>query len=415
MQKIIFALVLSIGSIAQANFNGYLKGFAFLEPSTKTYARLGTRFQTRYSGGFGSKLEYFAAINFEYDQVGAHGDTVDVSLEGNFSRGAGFGIYPVEYYLDLHLQHVDFRLGQQFIFWGAADWVNPTDVINPWDFANMSGEIEDYRLPVMALSVQGYFGEHALQVVIIPGFTPNVVSLPPNTLVYYPEIKYGRPQWGLRLTSYQGPTDFSLYYFRGYDNMHSIRPDYNYAASPPAPIFEVKYNQIMMFGTDFILSSGSWNFKGEAAFLKTADHAGTYVSVSYSNIQSVLGIDYIWSDDLTLNLQYIHKLLIDYSYATEQAAIVSMGLSDHMSAPDEVGHSLSTMISWSPIDYVSSQLMGVYNLVDQDAFVMAFVSWDMADAMNMTVGMVNFQGDPTSTYGRMDEADRIFLELKRSF
>ena len=415
MRKITIALILSMGSIAQADFNGYLKGFAFLEPSTKTYARLGTRFQTRYTGGFGSKLEYFAAINFEYDQVGAHADTVNAASEGAFNRGAGFGVYPVEYYLDLHLQNADIRFGQQFIFWGTADWVNPTDVINPWDFANISGEIEDYRLPVIALSVQGYLGELTLQGVLIPGFTPAIVPLPPDALVYYPKMGYDQPQWGFRLTSYMGNTDFSISYYNGYDNMASVRPGMDYTSAQPTLVNQVNYHPIQMFGLDFVRPTGAWNIKGEAAYLKTADDGGNDVFIANSNIQTVLGVDYIWSEDLSLSLQYINQLLIDYVYSNEQAAIGLMGLSEYITAPEEVSHSLSTMISWSPINYVTGQLIGVYNLVDHDAFVMAFAYWEMADAMSLTVGVVNFQGGATTTYGRMNDADKIFIELKRAF
>ncbi len=415
MGKFLVLLILGIVSLAQADFNGYLKGFVFLDPHTKSYARLGTRFQTRYTGGFGSKLEYFAAINFEYDQISAHGDTVDTTSENAFNRGAGFGVYPVEYYLDLHLQNVDIRFGQQFIFWGAADWVNPTDVINPWDFANMSGEIEDYRLPVMALSVQGYLGELTLQGVLVPGFTPTIVPLPPDALVYYPQMDYDRPQWGFRITSYMGNTDISISYYDGYDNMASIRLGMNYICTPPARVTQVNYHPIQMFGLDFVRPMGAWNIKGEAAYIKTADPSGDDIFITNSNVQTVLGVDYNWSDDLSLNLQYVNLLLVNYKYSVEQADIDSLGLSAYMTAPDEVGHSLSTMISWSPIDYVSSQLMGVYNLVDHDSFVMAFASWDMADAMSLTIGVVNFQGGATTTYGRMDDADKVFIELKRAF
>jgi len=401
--------------MAQADFNGYLKGFAFLDPSTKTYARLGTRFQTRYAGGFGSKLEYFAAINFEYDQVGAHGDTVTTASEDAFNRSAGFGVYPVEYYLDLHLQNTDIRFGQQFIFWGATDWVNPTDVINPWDFANMSGEIEDYRLPVMALSVQGYLGELTLQGVLVPGFTPTIIPLPPNAVVYYPKMGYDQPQWGFRITSYLGNTDLSISYYNGHDNMASISSGMDYTSASPRLINSVNYHPIQMFGLDFIRPIGAWNIKGEAAYIKTADDDGKDPFITNSNIQTVIGFDYIWSDDLSLNLQYVNQLLTDYKYSTEQAAIGSMGLSEYMKAPEEISHSLSTMISWSPIDYVSGQLIGIYDLVDHDSFVMAFASWEMADAMNLTAGAVNFQGGATTTYGRMDEEDKLFIELKRAF
>lgn len=406
MGKMLLGLLVLTATVAQADINGYLKGFAFLNPTTQTYDRIGTRFQTRYTGGFGTKIEYFAAINFEYDQAAAQRDTVNIATEIGFSRGDGFGVYPVEYYLDLHLANADIRFGQQFIFWGSAEWVNPTDLINPWDFANMSGEIEDYRLPVMALSVQWYLGDLTLQGVLIPGFTPAVMPLPPVTVIYYPQFGYDEPQVGFRATSYLGNTDFSFCYFNGYDNMPSIHME---------QVLEVKYHPLQMIGFDFVRPTRSWNIKGEAAYIKTADDDDNDVFITNSNLQTVLGLDYIWSEDLSLNLQYVNQMLLDYEYTSEQALIGNMGLSDYMTAPEEFTHSLSTVISWSPFHYVSGQLIGVYNLQEGDSFFMAFLSWEMADATHLTFGTVLFQGDATTTYGRLDQADKIFIELKRAF
>lgn len=410
MRKVFLGILL-VAATAQADLNGYLKGFAFLGPHTRTYDRIGTRFQTRYTGGLGTKMEYFAAINYEVDQAGVLRDSVD----SQYSREAGFAVYPVEYYLDLHLANADIRFGQQFIFWGMADWVNPTDLINPWDYANMSGEIEDYRLPVMALSVQWYFGDLTFQVVLIPGFAPAVMPLPPGAIIYYPQLDYDEPQLGFCATSYLGNIDFSLYYFNGYDNMPSIRSGLDLSVMPPVPVFKVNYHPLQMFGFDFVRPSGSWNIKGEAAYIKTDDEGGNDVFITNSNIQAVLGVDYIWSKDLSLNLQYINQTLLDYKYTTEQAMIENLSLTNYMTAPEEFSHSLSTMISWSPFNYVSGQLVGVYNLQASDSFSMAFLSWEMADATHLTVGAILFQGNENTTYGRMDDADKIFIELKRSF
>ncbi|MFH1852905.1 MAG: DUF1302 family protein [Candidatus Neomarinimicrobiota bacterium] len=415
MQKLLSSLLLLAVAAAGADINGYLKGFAFLNPHDRTYDRIGTRFQTRYSGGLGTRMEYFAAINFEFDQAAARPDTLNTATENDLGRGAGFGVYPVEYYLDLHLAAADIRLGQQFIFWGAADWVNPTDLINPWDYANMSGEIEDYRLPVMALSVQWYLGDLTLQGVLIPGFTPAVMPLPPDAQIAYPQLGYDEPQLGFRATSYLGNTDISICYFNGYDNLPTIRSSMDLSVLPPVPVFNVNYHSLQMFGLDFIRPIDAWNIKGEAAYLQTADEGGNDVFVDNRNIQAVLGVDYIWSDDLLLNLQYVNRTLLDYQYSSEQGLIDNLGLTDYLTAPEKSSHSLSTMISWKPFAYVSGRLLGVYNLQAGDSFTMAFLTWELADATHLTAGAVLFQGAENTTYGRMDQEDKLFIELKRSF
>lgn len=407
-------LVMLVSTVS-ADINGYLKGFAFIDPHQERYDRLGTRFQTRFAGGFGTRMEYFAAINYELDLADTFVDTIDSEVDAAFSRTSNYRVYPVEYYLDLHLNNADFRIGQQFIFWGSASWVNPTDVINPWDYANMSGEVEDYRLPVLAVNVQWYFERLTLQGVIIPGFTPSVMSYPPGTKVIYPDMKVNKPQLGLRGTSYSGNTDLSIYLYRGYDQLPSIQYSMDMSQLPPVPQFLAEYNPISLFGLDFIRPAGAWNIMGEAAYVRTADEGGNDVFITNSNIQSALGLDYIWSEDLSLNMQYNSQLLLDYEYSVEQALIQNMGLADYLSADEEYSHSISSMISWSPANYVTSQLIGQYNLEDRDSFIMGFVSWEMADATQFTIGTVLFSGAESTTYGKMDKADRIFIELKRSF
>jgi hypothetical protein len=69
---------------------------------------------------------------------------------------------------------VDLRLGRQRIAWGRADQVsivdnlNPDDLEDPWDFGRHLGS--------EAVSLTGYLGESALQMVYIPIFRPARLS-----------------------------------------------------------------------------------------------------------------------------------------------------------------------------------------------------------------------------------------------
>ncbi len=400
--------IISVFSFVGAEVNGYLKGLAYIDPHTKSYDRLGTRFQTRFTGGIGSKLEYFAAFDYDYDLTEALDST-------GYNRINGFGVYPVEYFLDLRLSALDIRFGQQFIFWGVTSWVNPVDVINPWDYGNMSGEIEDYRLPVLALNAQWYLPVLTVQGVVIPGFTTTVMDMPNSITVQYPDMAPDNPQLGLRATSYGGNLDLSFSVFKGYDQLPSVAVFIDHTTIPPIVETIALYHPYTLLGVDFVRTVNAWNIKGTAAYRKSADGSGHDIFVTNSNLQTVLGVDYIWSDDLSLNLQYNSQYLLDYNYDSEVASIQIMDVSDYLSADEQYTHSLSTLISWSPFNYVTSQIVGLYNLKDRDSFVMAFLNWELADASNLTAGMVLFAGAEGTTYGRMAKAEKIFIELKRSF
>ena len=127
---LIIAIVVCVTGtkISAQNLSGYVKSFGYVNPNDSArFDRAGARLQLQVDGRLGMNAAYFAAMDFNYDAAkSAHSP-----LAG---RGSGLSVYPVEAYVDIFTDHADFRLGQQFIFWGTADWVNPTDNINPWDY-----------------------------------------------------------------------------------------------------------------------------------------------------------------------------------------------------------------------------------------------------------------------------------------
>lgn len=389
--------------MAQPNINGYVKGFAYMHPADQTFSRLGTRFQTRFSNEWGAKVGYLATLNFQVDRTQSYPDSVTVGTDPLGQRRSGFDIYPVEFYADLHLRRADIRIGQQYIFWGATDWVNPTDIINPWDYEHISSEIEDYRLPVTAVSAKYYWREFTIQGVWIPLFTPAVMPLPEGTTVHYPDVSYTDPQFGLRVTSYVGATDISISAYRGYDALPEIRTIVDTSTLPPAVNLEAKYYPITMLGFDFARTFDQVALKGEAAWCGTEDNDGRDPDIKNPFLKSVVGLDYNPSNKWSINAQYIidHQLKYQAAYVNDDE--------------DETTYSLSTRIAWEPIDFVTSQVISVYNLADQDLFTLGFISWELADAFHVTLGTVLFQGPEDSIYGQMDSADQWFVELKRSF
>ena len=81
-----------------------------------------------------------------------------------------------EAFVDLYLDNWDLRLGKQRIAWGATDWVNPTDNLNPVDYTRPFEE--DNRLEILAVKADRYFARWQSELVWVPVFLPAKQPLP---------------------------------------------------------------------------------------------------------------------------------------------------------------------------------------------------------------------------------------------
>ncbi|UCD38415.1 MAG: hypothetical protein JSW54_02750, partial [Fidelibacterota bacterium] len=365
---LVLLAVVSVQLGAQIDLNGYVKSFAYVNTHSGEFERLGTRFQTRLSGSWNDQTGIFAAVNFE----------ADLGTQAADSTGEHFSIFPVEFYLDYHTRMVDFRLGRQLIFWGVVDWVSPADVINPWDHSRMSGEIEDYRLPVTAASATAYWSDFQLQAVLIPTFEPVDMPLPPGTETSMPEKKLSNSQLGARLTSYLGLADISLTLFDGFEAYPEVRPD--------GMSLRAEYPRYQLLGCDVVRPVGAWALKGEAAYLRRADRDGTDPFKRNSQLRGMAGVDYNPTDRLSLSCQGSLDAYLNYNEDADTDSLAAMGLTGMFQPEPAVTPQASLMLNWQAGDYVAVQVMGLYNLEAEDALLLTFASWDIADGFQALLG-----------------------------
>lgn len=390
------ALWLIPAVVFAADITGYVKSFGYLNPNEPArFSRAGARLQLAADGRIGTQAAYYGAMDFHYDAAEA--------LHSPLSeRDDGLSIYPVEAYVELYTEHADFRLGQQFLFWGRTDWVNPTDNINPWDYQNISPEIEDYRIPIMAAKGDLYLGPVTLQIVGIPFFEPDRIPLPVDSVVT-PATTLENVQYGLRLSSYFGRLDYSVSYYHG----HGKQPAILHQFGPGEPVLYGKYLSRDILGFDFVTTFGAWALKGEAAYVITEDVDGTDPFVDNPFIDSVLGLDYLPSRAVSLTGQLVHHYKFHYREQVEAHNPNGPG-------PQQT-YSTAVRAEWEVMDYVNYSLIGIYNFEEGDFFVLSFFTWDMADAVNITMGGLLFDGPAISPFGRSRRADNLFLELKVAF
>jgi hypothetical protein len=180
-------------------------------------------------------------------------------------------------------------IGKQFVRWGKADILNPTDRFAPRDFLEVT---DDEFLAVIGARGQYERGPHSIDLVWVPTFTPSRTPLigrrwaplSPQTLgttgfVDLDPVFPDRSQYGARWNVLGPEFEFSLSYFDGFNHL----PQFTAVPLSSRPLVALRrtYAPMRMGGADAAVPLRWFTVKGEVASLVTssdqADNVVLYV------------------------------------------------------------------------------------------------------------------------------------------
>lgn len=189
----------------------------------------------------------------------------------------------------LHKGGLTFEAGRQFIRWGKADLLNPTDRFAPKDFLNV---VNTEFLGVWAARATYERGENTFDIIYQPYFTPSRspllhqrwVVLPPALNAIPLEDQGfsfpGRGQWGARYSRLAGRHEFSLSVFDGFNHLPLLDGGFRLQPIPTATL-QRYFARILMTGGDVAIPLPWFTLKAEAAYFasstKQADEYAQYV------------------------------------------------------------------------------------------------------------------------------------------
>ncbi len=157
---------------------------------------------------------------------------------------------------------VSIEAGKQYIRWGKADILNPTDRFAPQDFLNVVQT--DFLAVTGVRMVIGNQGD-TLELVWVPVFTPSRTPLLQQRWVVLPAglpisdggARYpGGSQFGVRW-NHTGAAEYSLSFYDGRSHLPLYEPTLN-------PVRY--YPQMRMYGGDFAVPLSNVTIKGEAGY-----------------------------------------------------------------------------------------------------------------------------------------------------
>ncbi|HKY19633.1 MAG TPA: hypothetical protein VJM31_00315 [Vicinamibacterales bacterium] len=168
-------------------------------------------------------------------------------------------------------------LGKQFIRWGKADILNPTDRFAPRDFLEVT---DDEFLAVTGARVQLERGGHSIDLAWVPLFTPSRIPLAgrrwapvaPQILESVAIIDLGpafpgRSQYGARWNARGSGYELSLSYFDGFNHLPHFT--LQQVSEQSLALLQRSYAPLQMAGVDAAVPLRWFAIKGEAAWLKT--------------------------------------------------------------------------------------------------------------------------------------------------
>ncbi len=184
------------------------------------------------------------------------------------------------------------EVGKQFIRWGKADVLNPTDRFAPRDFLSV---VDNDFLGVTGARLTYESGGTTIDAVWVPHFTPSRIPLFTQRWTVIPPLGEvvtqgfspanvarfpGGSQAGLRWSRSGAGYEFSLSFYNGYNHLPLI-VGAGLSDNRPAPALIRVYAQMRMYGADFALPNRWVTVKGELGYFTstsaTADEYGIYV------------------------------------------------------------------------------------------------------------------------------------------
>lgn len=322
-----------------------------------------------------------------------------------------------EGYLSFSAGNADFRIGKQIIVWGRADQLNPTDNLTPRNNALYVPDMDDQRYGAMAVKSTYNFSAVSLTGIWLPKFHPSQVPLPAMPGIVFAETAPATDEFALKLEQTGKAVDWSLSYFRGFDQ----NPDISVGAvGPGSVVLALQHHRVRVLGADAATTVGRFGLRAEAAYTWTEDAAGTNPFVKNPFFYGVAGADRTFFEYLNLNLQYFVRQVSNYSdpNAIADPTLRTVALQQAVVANQldrtQQGMSLRISDKWLN-ETLEAEIAGVLNFTRHDYLLRPRLAYAFDDHWKGTVGAYRYRGNSNTFFGLLKDRSGAFAEVRYGF
>ena len=316
------------------------------------------------------------------------------------------------------------KLGRQIHAWGAVDGNNPTDNLNPYDYYYMFLPGAERKVGTISGSVKYYWNDWQMEGVFFPEHEGNRFpfgeeAFPLAIPMVAPKLMDEEPgsEFGFRLQSTLGSSDFSLSYFDGRDRSFSY-----VGVTDSMPSFF--YRKTSVLGFDLVSFIGDFTNRFEIA------HFSTMIDVNpdmlyFDNaayIQYAEQIEYTTSNDIMLSVQLIGYIEGDISWqeieGNRSAQTSVPELIPGMGTPFATFTDLGLSFSLSANYYDDAlELMGntFIDLKDSQSMLGVSVKYSPVDNWKLNLSVSKFMGEEGTQFHEMEDFSHLKVGLEYHF
>jgi hypothetical protein len=393
------------------------KGFSQLEiahtySDPEHFSKGKLRTELSRTGQFNEYLKWKISGRFDYDAA------YDLS---NFYPSAvrhdqRYDFFLRENYLDISAGKFDFRLGRQHVIWGEMVGLFFADVVSAKDMREFILPAFDIlRIPQWAVRAEYSKNDFHAEVLWIPVPTIDEIGKPGadfypgpfrGTARFIEEDRSGRnignSNYGVRLSQLIKGWDLSGFYYHSLDASSTFYR----VGSPTEPlVFQPRHDQIDQFGATITKDIGSAVFKAEMVYTDGRQfNVGRLSAVNglvrQNTLDYALGLDFNLPADTRLNVQFFQRVFFGYD-----PGIFS----------DRVENGASVLLNGKLWQKLEAQALLIHSLNRSDWMFRPRLSWNFQRNWRWAVGADIFGGAPTGLFGRFDQSDRVYTELRFSF
>ena len=329
-----------------------------------------------------------------------------------------------EAYITWYPSWGEVKVGKQIHAWGAVDGNNPTDNLNPYDYYYMFLPGAERKVGTISGSVKYYWNAWQMEGIFIPEHEENRFpfgekAFPLDIPMFAPELMDVEPgsEFGFRVQSTLGSSDFSLSYFDGRDRSFSY-----VGVTDSMPSFF--YRKTSVLGFDLVSFIGDFTNRFEIGYFSTKIDVNpdTLYFDNAAYIQYAEQIEYTTPNDIMLSVQLIGYIEGDISWqeiegnrsAQTSAPELIPGMGTPFASFTDLG--LSFSLSANYFDD-ALELMGntFIDLKDSQSMLGVSAKYSPMDNWKLNMSVSKFMGEDGTQFHEMEDFSHWKVGLEFHF
>lgn len=413
---------LSKADAASFKVGGFLDGLAaYTYAAPAHWSRAVARLQVTGQGTLADDVKW---------KIGGRVDVDPVYFSSNFyldpvKQNQRFSAIWGENYLDFSAGDWNFRVGAQHIVWGEVVGLFFADVVSARDMREfLLPSFDVIRIPQWAGRAEYFSGDSHVEFIWIPVPTfdrigkpgsdfypaPLPSPTPPDVAALFedpqrPERNLSNSNFGLRANTLAAGWDLAAFYYRSFSTDPTFYRIPSDVVGQPF-VFQPRYDRIWQVGGTVSKDFDQFVLRGETVYthgrgFSVADLTAPESVVKRSTLDYIVSVEFSLPRDTRINLQGFQRIF----FGGDAADL----------AIRNDGFGASIFVSTKLTSTLEPQLQWIQNFRDAGGLIRPRLNWSAAKNTMVGFGVDIFTGPTDGYFGRYNNRDRLYAELRYDF